>query len=319
MLKKIKLRNFRTHKSSDLEFCSGVNGIIGISSSGKTNILRALKMLAKNRPIGDGVIFRDAKTKEALIETEWSDVGTIKMVKASDSKKSYYQINDDEPFRKMGTTVPEQVTDALFLSDLNVLGQYDGPFLIFSSPGDISKAINDSTGAGEFDVWISNINNRIKTIKFALKDADFRIEKYRVEKEKLQGFARLKKQLKELKKVAKKRDEAEFKFERVSEIYNRLIGFKSKLAMHERIIRLQRRVNRIKKIREEMEVLEEGIDLYEDWQVKQKALDELMERHDGLVKKYSKLLVKERTCPTCKSPIKQSTIKRLKDAVRLPE
>lgn len=316
MLKRIRLKNFRTHKDSELTFCPGVNGIIGISSTGKTNILRALKLLAKNRPIGDGVIYRSAKKKEALIETEWSDVGIIRMVK---SKDSYYQINDDEKFRKFGTKVPEQITDALFLSDLNVLGQYDGPFLIFSSPGDISKAINDATGAGEFDTWINNINNRIKTIKFALKDADFRIEKYRVEKEKLKGFARLKRHLKELKKISAKKEKAEFDFERITEIYNRLIGFKSKLAMHEKIIRLQRRVNKIKKLREEMEALEEGVDLYEEWQQKIDSLKALLERHEEFVEKYSKLLAKRRSCPTCKSPIKQSTIKRLKDAVRITQ
>lgn len=318
MLKRIRLKNFRTHKDSELKFCSGVNGIIGISSSGKTNILRALKLLAKNRPLGDGVIRRGVKEKEALVETEWNDVGVIRMVKAKDSKKTYYQINDDEPFRKVSTNVPEQVTEALFLSDLNVLGQYDGPFLIFSGPGEISKAINDSTGAGEFDMWLSNINNRIKTVKYALKDADYRTEKYKVEIEKLRGLAKLSKEIKQLKKVAKQKEQVEFNFERISEIYNRLIGFRSKLRVHKRIIQLERRVKKIKRLRNEMDELGEGIDLYEDWQEKANAIDALAERHDSLVDKYKKLLIKNRSCPTCKSPIKQSTIKRLENAVRLP-
>ena len=315
MLKKIRLRNFRTHKDSLLKFVPGVNGIIGISSSGKTNILRALKLLAKNRPLGDGVIRRGAKKKEAIIETEWSGVGAIKMVKGKDS---YYQINDKKPYRKIGTSVPDKVTEALFLSDLNVLGQYDGPFLIFSSPGDISKAINDSTGAGEFDAWISNVNNRLKSIKFNLKDSEFRVEKYRVEREKLRGVKELEKEMAELIRVSKKRRQLEDTFETVTEIYNRLIGYKNKVKLHRKIMRLQRKVDTIKKIREEMQVFEEVIDLHDELEQKQKQLKLLVDRHNNeLVKEYAKVLIKERSCPTCKSPIKQSTIKRLKSEVSI--
>ena len=316
MLKKIKLTNFRTHKKSELGFGSGVNGIIGISSSGKTNILRALKLLAKNRPIGDGVISRFAQNKEAIIETEWSGVGKIKMVQGKDS---YYQINDQKPFRKIGTSVPDAVTDALFLSDLNVLAQYDGPFLIFSSPGEISKAINDATGAGEFDTWISNINNRIKDINFNLKDSEFRIAKYRVEREKLHEVPKLESDMQHLIQIHKRHKQLKNDFETITEIYNRLLGFRKKVQLHKQIIRLHRKLNEIKKIRNEMLKFEEIIDLHDELTQKKEELKALIKQHNTkLIKEYSKVLVKNRSCPTCKSPIKQSTITRLKNEVRLP-
>ena len=314
MLRKLKLKNFRTHKKTRLKFCSGINGIIGISSSGKTNILRAIKLLHTNRPLGNGVINRNAKTKEAVIESDWTGVGTIKMVKGKDS---YYQINKQKPFRKIGTNVPQPVSDALFLSDLNVLAQYDGPFLIFSGPGEISKAINESTGSGEFDIWISNINNRIKDVKFAAKDAGYRVEKYRLEKEKLRGIESVAREVKKLSKLSKHLKELRYDCDEITELYNRLIGFQSKVVMHKKIISLEKYLKRAKKLREQIEVLEVDVDLADDLVNRKMAMEELVKRHNDLVERYSKVLKKERKCPTCFSPIKQSTIKRLNNAIRL--
>ena len=319
MLRKIRLKNFRTHRNSTLRFGPGVNGIIGPGTHGKTNILRAIKMLAKNRPLGTGVISRFAKKgSPAIIETDWTGVGTIKMCKHPESKKSYYQINDQEPFRKFGHEVPDQITDALFLSDLNVLAQYDGPFLIFSSPGDISKAINNSTGSGEFDVWVSNTTSRVKKIKHGLGDAEYRVEQYRLEKEKLRGLGRVKRLIREVKFFNEKRVALEEDVEEISEIYNRWLGYQKKVRFHKKIMRLQRNVDRIKKILEQIKSYDDEIGLIDDYLSKKIQIKELVKMHKGNVRKYAKLLAKERSCPTCKSPIKQSTIRRLKQEVKLP-
>lgn len=48
MISKITIRNFQTHKKSELEFTDGVNLIVGSSDNGKSSVIRAFRWLAEN-------------------------------------------------------------------------------------------------------------------------------------------------------------------------------------------------------------------------------------------------------------------------------
>lgn len=314
MLKSLRLKNFRTHKDSYLKFCSGVNGIIGISASGKTNILRALKMLFTNRPLGNGCISRFSKEKQSEIESVWSGVGTIKMVKGKDS---YYQINDDDPFRKIGTTVPDKIVDALFLSDINFHGQFDGPYLIFSSPPEISKVINNATGAEEFDIWTSNINNRIKDRKFALKEAKYREEKYKIQLENIGSLKRLSYSVKKLKEVSKEMEVIQDKYDELLELKSAWVAIKIKKKRHRDIIRLTRKIEDLKSIRIEIDHLGDVADMLENLENKKKSIALVREENKKFVSKYIKILKRKKICPTCAGKIKSSNIKELKRALSI--
>lgn len=314
MLKKIRLRNFRTHKRTIVDFCSGINGIIGIGSSGKTNILRALILLARNRPLGNGVISRFAPGKNAVVDSEWTDDLRVKIVKG---KKSYYQINDEKPFRKINTNVPEQVADALFLSDINFHKQFDGPFLVFSGPGEISKVINESTGANEFDIWLGETTKAIKELKIELKDAEYREEKYRIEIEKLEGVRKLAQSIKELKEITETIEEKQKEYDDLSHYFNTMIDLEDKIIFHKRIARFKVKLKRIRAIQEEYDELDDQATLIEDYEQKLVELKEAKKRHKRIVDDYIKLLVKKHICPTCTSTIKQSNVKSLREKLRV--
>ena len=53
MIQSLHIKNLQSHKDSHLDFCEGVNVIVGPSDSGKSAILRALRWIVKNRPQGD--------------------------------------------------------------------------------------------------------------------------------------------------------------------------------------------------------------------------------------------------------------------------
>src|SRR5665647_764854 len=61
MIKSLEIHNVQSHKDTFLEFDPGVNVIIGSSDSGKTAILRAIKKVVFNRPLGDSFISNWAK------------------------------------------------------------------------------------------------------------------------------------------------------------------------------------------------------------------------------------------------------------------
>jgi exonuclease SbcC len=319
MLRKIRLRNFRTHKDSELRFCSGVNGIIGVGTSGKTNILRALKLVFTNRPLGTGVISRFVMkiAQKTTVDTWWSDIGKITYVKMGDPKYSYYKVNDEDPYRKFGQNTPEPIVNAINLSDINFANQFDGPYLIFSGPGEISKTINAITGADEFDKWISEVTDRIKRIKFKLKDSDYRIEKYSIDRDKLDGLSRVKNWVDKASAASKKLQDTKDEFDDVTDLYNTLIGLKAKADLHRRIAGLGKYVKSLKRVRKKMDSYDDVIELSETLIQKRKIYKEALKRHRKLVKNFTRKLIEERRCPTCLSPIKQSTIQRLKNEIRI--
>ena len=51
-IKSIEINNFRTHRNTKLEFAKGINALIGLPDSGKTNIIRFINWVLKNRPLG---------------------------------------------------------------------------------------------------------------------------------------------------------------------------------------------------------------------------------------------------------------------------
>ena len=316
MLKRITLKNFRSHAESQLTFVKGINGIIGISGSGKTNILRAIKYIFTLRPTGQGVFRRHAK-KHLIIDSEWSGVGNI-TYEWNNAHKSF-RINDGDRYRKFGVQVPEDIINVLNLSDINFHGQFDGPFLIFSPPGEISRTINKVTGADEFDVWSSNVNSRLRDLKFQWKDADFRVAKYKLEKENLQGIKDIAKDIEKLNAMEEELQELREHREEVVEIYNRLIGLRKKAAKHKKIMKLRATLIRIKRDEKRINKLEEGIDLVDNLKTAKKARRAARRNHKKLTKEYIKALIERKQCPTCYSPIKQSVIQRLENEIRLPE
>ena len=54
MLIQLVIENFQSHEKTALEFCSGINTIVGSSNSGKSAILRALYWVVYNKPGGFG-------------------------------------------------------------------------------------------------------------------------------------------------------------------------------------------------------------------------------------------------------------------------
>ena len=71
MLKKIKVKNFRSLDNFCMTFNNGLNVIIGENDAGKTSLIDSMKILLNEARI-DLDDFRD-KSKEVIIELKTSD------------------------------------------------------------------------------------------------------------------------------------------------------------------------------------------------------------------------------------------------------
>lgn len=215
MFKKLNIKHFKSYEKASILFDKGINVFVGSPQSGKTNILRAIRLLVENKPLGFKYVskfLKDKETKKVEINLELDD-GEITLEKWKQSAKSKYIIDseefDGEEFKGVGANVPEPVKNLLNLTELNFQPQLDMPFLITSSPGEIAKTINRITELDVADEWVlsltKKINDKNKKIKFIRED----IEKKENGLKKYKGIDKLEKDLVKIEKLKKEIEDKE--------------------------------------------------------------------------------------------------------------
>ena len=162
-IKVLEEHNFGPHKDLRLDLDPGVNALVGRSARGKSWAgLRALRKVAFNKPLGDGFIRWGAD--ECWIDMELAEGPSVCYRK--DKGGAEYLLDDkvsENPleFRAFGQGVPEEVSKALNLGEINFQGQHQPLFLLSMSPTEIAKVLNELAGLDDIDVAYKRINGRL--------------------------------------------------------------------------------------------------------------------------------------------------------------
>lgn len=200
MIQKLKIRNFQAHRNLEIEFGPHVTSIVGSSDKGKSSIIRALKWVNDNRPRGDSFIRHGKKQATVIITT---DSGAVKRKKSKSKTKNLYQL-DDQEFKAFGNDVPEAISTALNLSDINFQGQHDSPFWFNDSAGGVSRQLNKIVDLTVIDSTLSNLAGELRKARSEESVIQDRLNKTS-EQRKVLKYIRTKD--KELKKVENLEDE----------------------------------------------------------------------------------------------------------------
>jgi len=172
MFRTLKISNFQSHSETFLQFGKGVNVIQGLSSTGKTAILRALRLLLENRPQG-ARYFSDFAGDRGKTEVElklFDGQSILLQKKIHVNKKgeksldeSIYSLKGKIDFESSAPSsgIPDQIDQVLNMSELNMQRQFDEPFLVMSSPGEVARTVNQITKLEQVDAWVSNITSQI--------------------------------------------------------------------------------------------------------------------------------------------------------------
>jgi len=163
MIKEISIQNFQSHKQTTISFVDGLNVITGSSDSGKSSVLRALLWVVNNRPSGDSIKNWSSSPKDVVHVQLVADNFLIN--KSRFNGKSSYNYKNEEGdslyYDAIKTDVPEEISNALDLSEFNIQTQHQPYFLLNDSGGEIAKKLNDLVGLSVIDNLFKNLNSSI--------------------------------------------------------------------------------------------------------------------------------------------------------------
>ncbi len=160
MIKSITLENFQSHEKTTIDFSEGVNAIIGLSDSGKTAILRAIRWVMINKPSGEE--FRSYWGGDTIASLKFDN--EIKVTRGRSNSDNYYMLdlpgnvkNAHQEFRAFGQDMPDEIKKVIDISDVNMAAQMDAPFLISSNPGEVAQTLNRIVNLDVIDRAVSSV------------------------------------------------------------------------------------------------------------------------------------------------------------------
>jgi hypothetical protein len=172
MVKSIDMHNFECHKDTHIDWDKGFCVLSGSSAAGKSSIRRGIMWVVNNRPSGIKYINRDCiDEKNAILDkcsvTLTMTDGAVVTRERSPTFNGYF-INGKR-LEAVGTDVPEEVSKALNFSDVNCQKQFDRPFLIDMSPGDVAKYLNKLVNLEDADIYQAKVEAKKRSNDIELK------------------------------------------------------------------------------------------------------------------------------------------------------
>jgi len=177
VIKKIILRNFQSHRKTVLNLGPGLNVFLGLSDSGKSSVIRAITWVALGRPIQD------------VYGSHWGGTTSVKIVLDDGTKvvrekgkENLYILErpgkERQEFRAFKFEVPQEVREALSLETENFFLQYDNPYMLSQSSGEVARRLNRVAHLELIDESISNLQSDIRQFENDVKkvDADIKSE-----------------------------------------------------------------------------------------------------------------------------------------------
>lgn len=203
MITSLRLQNFQGHKESIAELVDGVNIFVGLSDSGKSAIIRALRWIATNKPSGDS--FRSYWGGETGASV---CLGEVEIARTKTDTINRYEVHapdGESVFSSFGQAVPEAVLAKLNIDqDISIQAQFDPPFLISQSSGEIARALNKSIGLEDIDSTISQVEKKKRSIYSSITTQTDLIKENTAQLEKLLYLDSAEEQLCKLEKTEKK-------------------------------------------------------------------------------------------------------------------
>jgi energy-coupling factor transporter ATP-binding protein EcfA2 len=148
MITDLEIGDYQSLHSLSLEL-GRLTVITGPSSSGKSATIRALRLLAFNAR-GTSYIRQGAPACSVSVGIADGDTGSaVAIQRGARGKDAYFLAPKDgtapQKFTKLAGKVPDDVAALLNLSDINFADQFDRPYLLTDSAGEVARKLGELT------------------------------------------------------------------------------------------------------------------------------------------------------------------------------
>jgi len=168
----IEIENFQSHAMSVVELSEGVNMIAGPSDSGKSSIMRLLRWVRDNRPMGfafqSNFVGKDGSTSGAI---SFSD-GSWVVRRRSNTENCYEVSTSDGPLEALRGDVPAEVSSVINIDDYCVQSQHDRYFLLQSTPGEVGRMLNEVVGIDIIDRVVKRADSLVRKANQGLQQTE---------------------------------------------------------------------------------------------------------------------------------------------------
>lgn len=202
MLTQLQIRGFRTHKKTNIKF-DQVTTLSGRSYIGKSNIVRALKLVGLNVPAGTSYINWDMDKTAVRLSAENNIITRTR----SKSINTYQIKGKKKPYEALGRcVVPQAVQKILKVTDLNFQGQHTYLFWFNLTPGAVAKKLNAIVNLDIIDTTMSNIKAKINTVNTEIKITEAEIKEATQQKKDLAYVVEMDTALKSVEKLQEQQE-----------------------------------------------------------------------------------------------------------------
>jgi len=296
MIKSIRIRNFQTLKSIDLDLSEGLNVISGISGSGKTSTIRSLDWGINNRPSGFGFrrdprkdktgkkpLSKDIDTEVELefVDNEYAVVRARNELKEEGSN-AYILIDgndNEEVFGGLKTDVPDKISKIINISPYSFQKQHDPIFLLNDSPGVVAQKINELCGWEDVDIIRKRCDSIISKTKEQFDSVVEEIKDKQNEVKSLSFIDNLNEKIGTLEKLENDKLDVDDDLEELILLTDEINGIKDTIVITEELLKIESKCNR---------------------------LNEMISIYDSIDKKYSMLSLLIDEIKDAKSKIEES-------------
>lgn len=158
MIQKIHLKNYKKHEDFSLKLSPHITTITGKTDSGKSTILKAIRLVVFNKPSGNKFI-RDGAAKASV--TLWVD--GRKIIRTRSRSQNSYKI-DKKTLKAFRVDPPSEVSHIINLSELNFQAQHDSPFWFRNTAGEVSRQLNAIVDLDIIDKSLSIASSKVSKV-----------------------------------------------------------------------------------------------------------------------------------------------------------
>ncbi|PNX50501.1 MAG: hypothetical protein BV456_06470 [Thermoplasmata archaeon M8B2D] len=316
MIKSLILKNYKSYRDQRIDFDNGITVIRGEGLSGKSNIVKAIKLI-KNYRSRKNNKFRFALNRSPMQLELINDDNQIIL---TENDSVVFQIKDKLTRKFKRKKTPTEVKQALALSSVNIQSQLEQPLIVENNSSQLSKLINRIIGVNRIDSYIKDINSQIKINKAMIEKDTILLEQLEKNQIAFQKLPQIKKKIdrantyrRKIEKIQNQIADIELIVESINQNNQNILNMKRRM---EAQIKIDLVMNIKTQIEEKQSAIRSLRLIIDNNQRHSKAIIAYRKQFRICNNQYIEQLENQNNCPYCFQELKPQTITNLKKKLK---